>query len=145
MTATAAAPVPYPVCYFEIKVPDYDTIGHFTECSGLEFRFEVMQYAEGGNNDSVHHLPGNLSYPNLVLTGGMTDQDKLQKWVWKTRVDPELKELTLTWRDAPGTTLRTWTFADAFPVSWRGPDFAAGSTAFATERLEIAHGGIKGA
>ena len=144
MTATASAPIARPVCYFEIRVPEYDTIGHFTECQGLEFRFEVMQYAEGGNNDSVHQLPGNLTYPNLVFTGGMTDQDKLQKWVWKTRVDPELKEVTLTWNDQRGQPLRTWTFADAFPVAWSGPTFAAASTSLATERLEIAHGGITG-
>src|SRR3712207_4156910 len=119
---TASAPVAHPVCFFQIKVPDYDTVGQFSECSGLEFRFEVMQYAEGGNNDSVYQLPGNLSYPNLVLTGGLTDQDKLQKWVWKTRTDPELKEVTLTWYDQmTDKPLRTWTFADAFPVAWSGP------------------------
>ena len=141
----ATKPIAYPTCFFGIKVPDYDTVGHFTECSGLEFRFEVMTYAEGGNNDSIHQLPGNLSYPNLVLTGGMTDQDKLQKWVWKTRVDPELKEITLTWYDnLTGTELRTWTVADAFPVSWSGPNFSAASNAIGSERLEIAHGGIKG-
>jgi phage tail-like protein len=145
MSVTATTPKIYPNCYFRIKVPDYDTIGSFTECSGLEFRFEVTQYSEGGNNDSVFQLPGNLMYPNLIFSGGMCDQDKLQKWVWKTRIDPELKEVTLQFLDAAGTVLRTWTFADAFPVSWRGPSFTASGGSVATEVLEIAHSGLKGA
>ncbi len=39
---------------------------------------------------------------------------------------------------------RTWTFADAFPVRWTGPQLARRTArAIATETLEIAHSGLK--
>jgi len=133
------------VNFFTVAAPGIDQIGLFMECHGLEMSFEVMQYAEGGNNDSVHQLPGRLAYPNLVLTRGMTDEDALFKWFEQTRTKAERKEITLTLQDARGNGVRTWTFADAFPVRWTGPRFAAEGTTVATETLEIAHGGLKGA
>jgi phage tail-like protein len=138
------APAVFPSCYFIIKVPGYETIGMFTACSGLEIEFEVLQYAEGGNHEFVHQLPGNLRYPNLVLSRGLTDQDSLRKWLWKTRNEPELKEVTLQFQDQKRTVLQTWTFADAFPVRWTGPTFAADSSSIAVESLEIAHSGMAG-
>jgi phage tail-like protein len=140
----APNPQIFPSCYFQIKVPDYDTIGMFTTCTGLEIEFEVFQYAEGGNHEFVYQLPGNLRYPNLVLTRGMTDAKNLREWVWKTRAEPELKELTIEFRDQQQKVLQTWTFNDAFPVRWHGPSFGADSMSIATETLEIAHGGLKG-
>jgi phage tail-like protein len=134
-----------PTCYFLLRVPDIDTIGHFTQCSGLEMEFEVLEYAEGGNNEQVYRLPGHVRYPNLVLTRGLTDQDALHKWLWDTQTEPKLKEITVQYMDSTKKVLRTWTFADAFPVRWHGPTFAASSSDLATEVLEIAHAGMKAA
>ena len=134
-----------PSCYFLLKVPGIDTIGSFTHCTGMELEFEVLEYAEGGNHESVYRLPGHVRYPNLVLTRGLTDQDALHAWLWKTRNEPELKEITVQFQDHTKKVLRTWTFADAFPVRWHGPTFSASSSDLATEVLEIAHAGMKGA
>ena len=134
-----------PSCYFVLKVPGIDTIGQFTHCSGMELEFEVLEYAEGGNHEMTYRLPGHVRYPNLVLTRGLTDQDALHAWLWKTRTEPELKEITVQFQDHQKAVLRTWTFADAFPVRWQGPTFSASSSDVATEVLEIAHAGMKGA
>jgi phage tail-like protein len=134
-----------PTCYFLLKVPGIDTIGQFTQCSGMELEFEVLEYAEGGNNESVYRLPGHVRYPNLVLTRGLTNQDALEQWLWKTRNEPELKEITLQLLDSTKTVIRTWTFADAFPIRWQGPTFMAAGSDIATEVLEIAHAGLAGA
>jgi phage tail-like protein len=42
-----------------------------------------------------------------------------------------------------GERLRAWEFFDAFPVKWKGPDFAVSSTDMAMEELEIAHHGFR--
>ena len=47
-----------PGSIFVVTVPDIDTIGMFTRCSGLELQVDVLEYAEGGNNEFVHQLPG---------------------------------------------------------------------------------------
>jgi phage tail-like protein len=133
-----------PISLFVVTVPDIDTIGMFTRCSGLELNIDVLQYAEGGNNEFVHQLPGQLRYPNLVLTRGLTKEDAVLKWFAATRNQAQLKEVTITFQTHKQQPLRTFTFANAFPVRWSGPSSQAGTAEIAHETLEIAHGGLEG-
>jgi phage tail-like protein len=126
---------------FVLKIPDIDTIGAFSQCSGLELWFDVYEYHEGGNNETVHRLPGRLMYPNLVLSRGLTNDVALQKWFVATQTQAQRKEVTLTL--SGGATQRIWTFADAFPVRWTGPQIDSNGANIATESLEVAHGGLK--
>jgi phage tail-like protein len=126
---------------FVVKIPEVDPIGYFSHCSGLELRFDVYEYREGGNNDFVHQLPGGVHYPNLVLSRGLTNEQALLKWLWTTHTKAERKEVTLTLKG--GDVTRAWTFADAFPVSWSGPTLDSNGSSVATETLEIAHSGLK--
>jgi phage tail-like protein len=126
---------------FRLVVAGIGETGHFSRCSGLELSFDVYEYREGGNNDFVHHLPGRIHYPNLVLSFGLTKDEALFKWFWATHTKAERKEITLTLGSEPEN--RTWTFADAFPVRWSGPQLAADGRGVATETLEIAHTGLK--
>jgi len=132
---------PLSVHSFVLKIPDIDTVGFFMHCSGLELTFDVFEYREGGNNDIVHRLPGALTYPNLILSRGLTKEDTLLKWFYATHTEAQRKEITLTLKT--GDSERTWTFADAFPVKWSGPQMDATGGDIATERLEIAHAGLK--
>jgi len=133
-----------PGSIFVVKVPDIDTIGMFTRCSGLELQIDVLEYAEGGNNEFVHQLPGRIRYPNLVLARGLTNEDAVFKWFSATRTKANLKEVTITFQTHLQQTIRTFTFSDAFPVRWTGPVSEAGTATVALETLEIAHGGLKG-
>jgi phage tail-like protein len=128
--------------HFKVSVPGL-TIGTFRQCSGLSMEFDVFEWAEGGNNEFVHHLPGRMRYPYLTLLSGMTDDLAMQQWFWKTREQAELKEVTIELQTQDATTRRAWTFADAFPVRWTGPSIAADGSGLATESLEIAHSGLK--
>jgi phage tail-like protein len=128
--------------YFQLELPGLDSaIGTFSQCRGLELWFDVYEYREGGNNDFVHQLPGSIRYPNLVLTGRLTDQDAMFRWFWATHTSAERKEITLTLKS--GDKSRSWTFADAYPVHWIGPQLEAGGNQAGTETLEIAHSGLK--
>lgn len=129
--------------HFKLSLPGLDTLGLFQECSGLSMEFDVFEWFEGGNNEFVHHLPGRLRYPPLVLCRGMTDQQALQEWFWKTRERAELKEVVVEMRTPSARTRRTWTFADAYPIRWSGPHIAAHGSAIAIETLEIVHSGLK--
>src|SRR5512144_1071036 len=105
---------------FVLSIPDVDPIGAFWHCEGLSMRYEVFEYAEGGNNDFVYRLPGRMSYPNLTLSRGLTNEDAMTRWFLATQNDkPDMKEITLT--ISGGATKRIFTFADAFPVAWTGP------------------------
>ncbi len=65
------------VTFFTVAIPGVtDALGLFYDCSGLEMSVDVLEYREGGNNDFVHHLPGRVQYPNLVLSRGVTNDER---------------------------------------------------------------------
>jgi phage tail-like protein len=121
-------------------------LGIFRSLSGLEISFEVLEYAEGGNNDFVHHLPGRVHYPNLILSWGVTFDPLLQQWFFKTHVKADLQDIVLTLHSQKGdvtSDVRKFVFADAYPVRWSGPSLAGGGSDGWSETLEIAHSGLK--
>jgi phage tail-like protein len=121
-------------------------LGIFRSLSGLEVSFDVLDYAEGGNNDFVHHLPGRVHYPNLVLSWGMTVDPLLQQWFFQTHVQADLQEIVVTLHSQKSDLtngVRKFVFADAFPVRWSGPTLTSDAADNWGESLEIAHSGLK--
>ena len=133
-----------PAIWFELKLtPKSTPIGYFTEVSGLNSELEVMTYNEGGKNDGVHKLPTRMKHPNLVLKRGVTAVKDLQQWTLDSYMGPARKEVTLTMYNEALQKVRTWSFKNAYPVKWTGPNFNAGQSAIATESIEIVHDGIQ--
>jgi len=120
-----------------------DALGIFSHVSGLRVTVETLEYRAGGINDFVFRLPTRTSHPNLVLTGGLTDDDKLFRWFPATQTKADLREVTVELTVAGASQKRRWTFADAYPVAWSGPDLDTSAGDLATETLEIAHSGWK--
>jgi phage tail-like protein len=126
-------------------------IGRFMEVSGLELTIAVEEVTEGGENSYVHKLPGRMSWPNLVLKRGITQNDSLLTWANKSsgeqfaangnKLDRSTAAITLV--GAGGERLRAWNFDGAFPVKWTGPSFAVDSNEMAVEELEVAHHGFR--
>ena len=119
----------------------------FKGLSGLEVSFEVLEYREGGNNDFVHRLPGRVTYPNLVCSWGLVNDATLLQWFMKTHDQAQPQEMTLTLTAKQGDlteTARKFTFADAIPVRWSGPQLLSDNNNPQTwgETLEIAHSGL---
>ena len=126
-------------------------IGAFQQVSGFSVEVDTsFEIKEGGQNEFVHRLPGRMKWPNLVLKRGVTTEDNLFEWFRKSSGEGfagENNALTRTQAalalvDAQRTILRMWVFTDAFPVKWKGPEFAADSSSIATEELEVAHHGF---
>ena len=130
---------------------DGQEIGNFMEVSGLEVEIGVESIEEGGENGFTHRLPGRMSWPNISLKRGITRTDNLLDWLNKSSGEQfAASGNTLTRSSAAitlvgpsGKRLRAWEFVDAFPVKWKGPEFAADSTNAAAETLEIAHHGFR--
>ena len=82
------------------------TLGSFAAIRGLEAQVDILEYREGGINDVVHRLPGAMSYPNLVLSNGLTSR-AIEEWFGLTRLGAERHTMTVTFFDparpsAPG-------------------------------------------
>ena len=126
-------------------------IGQFSEVSGLQVDIAVEDVQEGGENSYTHKLPGRMSWPNIVLKRGVTQNDSLLAWLDKSSGEGfsaagnKLKRSSaaITLLAADGTRLRAWNFDGAFPVKWTGPSFAVESPNAAMEELEIAHHGFR--
>jgi phage tail-like protein len=126
-------------------------IGRFMEVTGLEVNVAVEDLEEGGENSFVHKLPGRMSWPNITLTRGITQNDTLLAWLNKSsgeqfaangnKLSRSTAAITLIGPSAQ--RLRSWEFDGAFPVRWKGPRFAADSNDWATEELEITHHGFR--
>ncbi len=140
------------VHYVVLEIPDVTPnpafAGVFRGLQGLEVYYDVLEYAEGGNNDSVHRLPGRRRYPNLTLSWGMVSDEMLLKWFMATSGAVKPQDITLTLTATKGdvsTDIRKFVFADAFPVHWTGPQLHAEAADPETwgETLIIAHAGLK--
>jgi phage tail-like protein len=141
------------VYYVVLDVPNITQnssfLGIFKGLTGLEVNFDVLEYREGGNNDFVHRLPGRMSYPNLVLSWGLIANDEtLLKWFMQTHTQAQLQDISLTLTAVKGdlsNNVRKFTFSDAFPVRWSGPQLMSDAHDPETwgETLEIAHSGLK--
>jgi phage tail-like protein len=139
-TSTGSTPYTLGELTFLVEISGV-TIGEFCECTGLSVEYEVMEYAEGGNNDFVHRLRGRARYPTISLRRGVTSQDALVKWFFDSRQEDRL---TITLLDSTPAPVRTFGFASPFPIKWSGPDVSSASNAAATESLEIGHNGMVG-
>jgi phage tail-like protein len=140
------------VHYVVLEVPNITQntffLGLFKGMEGLEMGYDVLEYAEGGNNDYIHRLPGRRRYPTIKLSWGLVSDDALLQWCLATESKPAVQDITLTLTATKGDLsrdLRKFTFTDAFPVHWSGPILHANAADPETwgETLEIAHSGLK--
>jgi phage tail-like protein len=131
-----------PAIWFELDIQG-QAVGYFTEVTGLSAEVETLTYSEGGMNEFQHKLPTRVKYPNLVLKRGMTTKAELQQWFQKSHTQAQRTGIRLSMLDNAGTRIRTWSFVNAFPVKWTGPNFNVSQSALAVEQIEIAHEGIE--
>ena len=134
---------PYLNFRFRIEI-DQLIVGSFSEVSGLQVETETQEYQEGGVNDFIHKLPKITKYPNITLKRGLTDSDVLWKWhqnVVNGKIERKSGRIILL--DSEEKEKWHWTFEEAYPVKWMGPDFKATDNTIAIETLELSHNGIK--
>jgi phage tail-like protein len=116
----------------------------FTDCTGMEATTEAVEHREGGDNVTVHKLPGKTTYADISLKWGLTDSDEL--WQWRKSVIDgtfERKNGSIVAYDLTNKReVARWNFVNAWPTKWEGPAFSAKGSEVAIETLVLAHEGI---
>ena len=74
----------YDKFFFLIKI-DGIVWAAFTTCSELAIESANVQYWEGGRRHA-HNSPGRVTFPEITLTRGSTNDDDLYNW-WKDTYD----------------------------------------------------------
>lgn len=127
---------------FHVTLDGVD-VGMWTECSGLSAKYDVEEYAEGGQNAFTHKLPGRLKYENVTLKRGLDgDSAKVAKWFAAVGESRDRSTASITAYDEDLQAVTAWTLTDVVPVSWTGPSFSADGGKAAVEELELAHHGF---
>lgn len=113
----------------------------FAQCDGLEMSMEPKTYREGGNNQQQIQLKGPVTYSQLTLRRGMTENFHLWKW-FDFASKPGTKatahgEITL-WNSA-GEPRMTFQLKECLPVKLRAPSLDSKSDEIAIEELSLVY------
>lgn len=120
-------------------------VAGFSECTGIDASFEVMQVKEGGLNTHVWQLPVRASHSNITLKhGAIYAYDDLWDWHYGwVQGQGTRKDGLIVLNDNTGTPAKMWKFKRGIPVKWSGPSLNASQNSVAVESLEIAHEGLE--
>lgn len=127
---------------FKLKV-DGGIEAQFQKVSGLTVETKVESFYEGGGESYPIFLFQKTEYSDIVLSRGLTNDDKLWKWyelaAWGVVLPLNGSILLL---DAQGNTKATWSFLLGVLTKYEGPTLDAKSSEVAMETITIRHKGL---
>ncbi len=137
---------------FKVVMNDVSSdLGRWQSCGGLRVDFKPQDVRSGGDYTAVRYLPGEASYPKIVLKRAV-DRDSsqaVQDWLkvaaikWINGADHDGVAATIALLDSYGERVLTWHLTGVRPSSWSGPDLDANSSKVAIETLELVHEGFE--
>jgi phage tail-like protein len=141
--ATGTRVDPYRNFSFLVEIDGITQAG-FSDCSGFGASTDPIEYREGGEVKTVRKLPGLTKYTNITLKWGLTDSRELYDW-YRDVVNGKIerKSGAIILLDLEGNEKVRWSFFNAWPTKWDGPDFTAKGNDVAIETLELVHEEIK--
>lgn len=131
---------PYMSFRFLVEIDGIVRAG-FSECTGFGSNIEVVEYREGGEPITVRKLPGKISYPDITLKWGTSD-DSMELYNWhKTVLDGKIerKNGSIIVLDDTGQKKVRWNFYSAWPSKYDAPDFNAKGNDVAIDTLTISY------
>jgi phage tail-like protein len=137
------------VSYLFMVTIDSVRLGNFTKITGLSAKYETETVKEGGENSHLHHLPGRVTYSNVILTRPV-DYGSSGLAAWFTKFQNNAAKGSKTSRNtasilafgANQLPIAEWTLLDVVPVSYTGPTLNAAGAEVLTESVELAHSGF---
>jgi phage tail-like protein len=142
--ATGERRDPYRAYNFLVEIDGITRAG-FRECSGIDSTQAPIEYREGDERQlTVRKLPGLVTFANITLRRGITDDVEL--WAWRdqaTQGKVQRRNGSIVLLDDTGEEKIRWNFREGWPSHWAGPSLNATSAGeVAIEELEIAHEGL---
>jgi phage tail-like protein len=110
----------------------------FSECSSVGSHLEVVEYRDGGDVINVQKFPGKVSYPDITLKWGMTDNHDLYDLHLKAvNGNPQKVSGSVIQLDDTGAESVRWNFFNAWPSKWDGPTYNAKGNELAINTLTL--------
>jgi phage tail-like protein len=137
--------VPFMAFQFSVALGSRgNVVGGFSDVTGLASEVDVETLRAGGVNDAELTLPGAAKFPTrLVLKGGIAQRATLWNWYVKIMTGTiERQNVTITMKSADKREQLQWTFKEACPVKWTGPELHAATSGVAFESIDLVHKGF---
>jgi phage tail-like protein len=142
----ADAPYPFNAFNFAVEIyPDGKSAplctAAFVECEGLEMTQDFKTIRSGGANDHAYQVPGVVTYANLTLKRGMTDNLDLWTWFTDSIADPFLRanaEVVMFADDGSTETAR-FQLSRCLPAKLKAPSLNARDGTIAIEEFQLAY------
>lgn len=117
----------------------------FSECDGLEISMEPKTFQQGGLNTEQVHLAGPVSYAQLTLKRGMSQDFGL--WRWFTEVMKSDRrglrgQATVVMLDANRQAQLTFKLKDCLPIKLRAPALNAAEGGVAIEEMQLVYAAL---
>lgn len=110
----------------------------FSDCSGYGSNVEVVEYREGNVSNSVHKLPGKVSYPDITMKWGITNSRDLYDWhLSAVNGKVERKNGSIILQDDAGVEQVRWNFFSAWASKYAAPELNAKGNDVAIETLTV--------
>lgn len=131
---------PYRAYNFKLVVQGV-TEGHFTSCTGLGVKVQVIKYREGGTSQVVHCIPGQVDYADITLRYGLTSSREVWDWLLASVAGKvERKNVSILMLDSAGEReVMRWDLINAWPAEWHGAGLDALSHEVAIETLTLVY------
>ena len=113
----------------------------FSEVSGLDSSMEIQTIREGGNNARQIHLAGPLSYGQLTLKRGMSEDLGLWQWFARIQSEPNVRaagEVVMLAGDRSKELLR-YELTGCLPTKITAPALTALDGGIAIEEMHLAY------
>lgn len=133
---------PYRNFRFQIEIEGLEA-GGFSEVSGFDATFDVVEYREGDYEITPMKMPGLMKYGNVTMKQGTAKNTVLYDWIMSIYNGAvTIKTITITLLDEAGEPGPAWKLINAWPVKYTAPDFNATASEVAFESIEFAHEGL---
>lgn len=135
--------LPYRNFRYRVEIDGLDA-GGFSEVSGFDAAFDVVEYRQGDDPAiTPRKLPGLIKYGNITLKWGACENMVLYNWLMDINAGTiEQKTLTITSLTEDGSPAASWRVINAWPIKYTAPDFNATASEVAIESIEMVHEGL---
>jgi phage tail-like protein len=136
---TGERPDPYRGFNFRVELGDNGVAG-FSECSGLTFDVDPVEYREGTDIPlHVRKLTGLRKFANIALKRGFTDNTELWDWYKDVLngIPDHRRDGAIILLDEKTEPVLRWEFENGWICKWEGPAMNATSNDVAIESIEI--------
>jgi phage tail-like protein len=131
---------PYRAFNFTLLIEGVES-GQFVECAGLSAEVDVIAYREGGANQQIRHLPGQVRFQPLELRYGLSRSRELWDWFSQTLSgETERRNVSVVMFENDGhTEAFRWNLFEAWVSRWKAAQLNATVGEVAIDSMTIVY------